>query len=417
MFLTMVRKSISRICFLGVCDLDFLAFISDVRVDRRPKQIAGKIWTGAVRQECIMSAYYVALENCGSAAHLADLQILQARNLAIPHDYGSWPLHCTTGTWTWCRVLDAAGNLATGFAVHLTPSRAIPGTCIGRVERVGRNLHEETATAMGGLLRTVARKIPRLLRLDVRVFDENPLRRRQLCDSLRTAGWSSTERRRAYSHTLVLELAQSESEVLKGFTTRVRSTIKKALGSPALRFGPISGTAYADRIRYLYTLPFARTGGVPPSIDVKGILDDSQSGDTSFLIGAFGRDGTAPADLVALIWARLHGDHVMLEINASERSELFSHLSPGFGLVSQLIGWSIQRGAQWIDLGGLPSMETSPDDPMRGVVEFKRRFSSDFREVAEEWRFEPSPLLASAASAIRSIATSVRSVRHPHGPG
>jgi hypothetical protein len=269
----------------------------------------------------------------------------------------------------------------------------------------------------GGLLRSVARKIPRLLRLDVRVFDENPLRRRQLCDSLSTAGWSSTAVRRAYSHTLVLQLAHAESEVLKGFTTRVRSTIKKALGSPALRFGPICGNAYADRIRNLHALPFARTGGIPPSIDVKGILDDSRNGDTSILIGAFGRDGIAPADLVALIWGRLHGDHVMLEINASERSELFNHYSPGFGLVSQLIGWSIQRGAQWIDRGGLPCMETSADDPMRGVVEFKRRFSSDFREVAEEWRFEPNPLLASAASAIRSIATSVRFVRHPHGPG
>jgi hypothetical protein len=370
-----------------------------------------------VRLERIKSPYDVAIESCGSAAHLADLQVLRARSLAVPHDYASWPLHCTSGSWAWCRVLDAAGRLATGFAVHLTPSRAIPGTRIGRVERVGRNLHEETAASMGVLLRAVAWKIPRLLRLDVRVFDENPLRRRQLCDSLSTAGWSSIEHRREYTQTLVLNLAQTESEVLKGFTTRVRSTIKRALGSPALRFGPIPGTAYADRIRYLHALPFARTGGVAPPIDVRGILDDSLNGDTSLLIGAFARDGTAPADLVALVWARLHGDHVVLEINASERSELFSHLSPGFGLVSQLIGWAIQRGAQWIDLGGLSSMEPSADDPMRGVVEFKRRFSSDFREVAEEWRFEPSPLLASAASAVRSIAKTVRAVRHPHGPG
>jgi hypothetical protein len=364
-----------------------------------------------------VSAYHVTVETCGTAVHLSDLQALRARHLDIPHDYASWPLHCTRGAWAWCRVLDADGRLATGFAIHLTASRALPGTRIGRVERIGRNLHEETTTEMGDLLRLLAQKIPRLLRLDVRVFDENPLRRLQMCESFRAAGWTSVKRPRQYSHTLVLRLALDESEVLRGFTTRVRSTIKKALGSPALRFGPISDSVYTNRIRYLYGLPFARTGGVAPPIDAVGILDDSLGGDTSLLIGAFSRDGSAPADLIALVWGRLHGDHVALEINASERSELFSHLSPGFGLVSQLIGWAIQRGAQWIDLGGLPSIAPSTQESMRGVVEFKRRFSSDFREVAEEWRFEPSPLLASAASTVRSIANSVSAVRHPRGRG
>jgi hypothetical protein len=363
-----------------------------------------------------MSSYDVSIEKCGSSLHRADLQALRERSLAIPHDYASWPLHSTNGSWVWSRVLDA-GRLVTGFAVHLVLSRAIPGTRIGRVERVGRGLHEQTATATGALLRATARQIPRLLRLDVRVFDEDPLRRRQLCDSLSTAGWSLIESPREYSHTLVLELAESENEVLRGFTTRVRGTIRKALGSRGLRFGPISGTAYADRILYLHRLPFARTGGVPPPIDVKGILQDSLSGDTSLLIGAFARDRTAPDDLVALAWARLHGDHANLEIIASERSELFSRLSPGFGLVSHLISWAVQREAQWIDLGGLSSMEPCAVDPMRGVVEFKKRFSTDFREVAEEWCFEPSPILASMASAVRSIAKSVRGSRHPHGPG
>jgi lipid II:glycine glycyltransferase (peptidoglycan interpeptide bridge formation enzyme) len=139
------------------------------------------------------------------------------------------------------------------------------------------------------------------------------------------------------------------------------------------------------------------------------------SGDTSLLIGAFARDRTAPHDLVALAWARLHGDHAILEINASERSELFSQFSPGFGLVSHLISWAVKRKAQWIDLGGLSSMEPCVDDPMRGIVEFKKRFSTDYREVAEEWRFEPNPLLASTASAVQSIAKSVRGSRHPFG--
>jgi hypothetical protein len=359
-----------------------------------------------------MRSYEVSLEKSGSPVHLADLKALCKRNLPVPHHYASWPLHSTSGTWVWTRVLDA-GSLINGFAIHLAPSRAIPGMRIGRVERLGRSLHQETAPVMGALLRAAARQIPRLLQLDVRVFDEDPLRRQQLCDSLRTTGWTSIEGQREYSHTLVLKLADSHLEVLRGFTTRVRRTIKKALGSPALRFGPISGITYADRIRYLHGLPFARTGGKPPLIDVEGILQDSMSGDTSLLIGAFARGRTPPTDLVALMWARLHGDHAILEINASERSELFRHLSPGFGLVSNLISWAVQRKSQWIDLGGLSTMEPCAEDPMRGVIEFKKRFSTDFREVSEEWRLEPSPLLARTASAVRSIAKSVHDSHRP----
>lgn len=357
-----------------------------------------------------MSSYVVAIVPCGSPLHLADVRILRERHLAIPHDYSTWPLHCTIGSSLWCRVVDDTGRLMTGFAIHLTASRALPGTRIGRVDRLGRNLHEEIADAMGVVLTEAARQIPRLLRLDARIFDEDPVRRQKLSDSLRRAGWSPTKRRRQYTHTLMLKLASSESEVLKRFSLRVRATIRKALGSPLLRFGPIVGSQYADRIRYLLRLTFERTGSVPPPFDVKGILRDSSSGDSSLLIGAFARDGKAPEDLVALAWARLHGDHAVLEINASERSRLFrNHLSPGFGLISQLIAWAIQHGAQWLDLGGLSSTQRSADDPMRGIVEFKMRFSSDFREVAEEWRFEPSPLLATAASTVRSIRNSARS--------
>jgi FemAB family len=359
-----------------------------------------------------MSSFDVRIVSCGSPVHLADLRALRERQLAIPHDYSTWPLHSTVGEWLWCRVVDARGGLITGFAVNLTSSRAIPGTRIGRVNRIGRNLHEDMADVMGAVLSHTARKIPRLLRLDARLFDEEPARRQRICDSLRAADWNPTEERREYSQTLVLQLAASHAEVLKGFSTRVRSTIKKALGSPALRFAPISGSSYADRVRYLYALPFARTGGVPPEIDVEGIMRDSASGESSLLIGAFSCGTPAPEDLLALVWGRLHGDHAVVEINASERTPLFNTLSPGFGLMSQFIDWTIQHHARWIDLGGLSSMKPEANDPMRGIIEFKTRFSSDFRRVAEEWHFAPSPMLAAAAVAVRSIARRVRAARH-----
>jgi len=348
------------------------------------------------------------VDGCTSQ-HAADIAALRLRHRGIPHDYWSWPRHCSDGSWLWCRVTDHDGELLTGFTVHLTDSLALPHTRIGRIERLGRDLHEEVSDAMGSILLQVAHMIPRLLRLDVRIFDENPGRRRRLEESLATAGWTLLDHQRSYSHTLVLPLGCSEAEVRKSFTTRVRSSMRKALLTPLLHYGAVEAM-YADRIRELHTLTFERTGAHPPPLDVEAILRDSREAQSSYLIGAFANEGQAPQDLVAFAWARMHGDHAVLEATASERSPLFrKHLSPGFGLVSHLVAWAIEHGALWMDLGGLSTATPTPTDPMRGIVEFKMRFSTDFREVATEWRLEPHPLLARAAAAVRSIRDSVNS--------
>ena len=293
--------------------------------------------------------------------------------------------------------------------MHLTDSLALPHTRIGRIERLGRELHEEVSDAMGDILIQVARLIPRLLRLDVRVFDENPTRRRRLEKSLAAAGWTLLEQQRSYSHTLVLSLGGCEAEVRKSFTTRVRSSMRKALQTPLLHYGSV-GAMYADRLRELHTLTFERTGAQSPPLNVEAILRDSQDTHGSYLIGAFANETQAPQDLVAFAWARMHGDHAVLESTASERSAVFrKHISPGFGLVAHLMAWAIERGALWMDLGGLSTPDPTPTDPLRGIVEFKMRFSTDFREVATEWRLEPHPLLARAAAAVRSIRDSVNS--------
>jgi hypothetical protein len=363
-----------------------------------------------------MSSYAVTIVEGGSPLHLADLRTLQARRWAVPHSYSSWPLHCTVGSWLWCRVLGADRMLLTGFAIHLTSSRALPGTRIGQVDRLGRTLHEEIASTIGDVLREAARQIPRLLRLDVRIFDENAARRRAMSASFEAAGWSPAVRRRQYSHTLLLDLASSEHETLRCFSKGVRTAVRKALGSPLLRYAPVVGEQYHERIEFLYNLTFKRTGGVPPPIDINGILRDSLGGNNSLLIGAFARDQRAPDDLVALAWGRLHGDYADLAVNASERSPLFTNsLSPGFGLMWRLFAWAIEHGAHWMDLGGLSDTNPAPEDPLRGIVEFKMRFSRDFREVAEEWQLEPHPMLSGAADAARRVVRLVQRVHDGMG--
>jgi hypothetical protein len=349
------------------------------------------------------STHAVTIVRCGTAQHAADVAALRLRHRAVPHDYSSWPRHCSVGSWRWCRIANPKGELITGFSVHLTNSRALPHTRIGRIEHMGRNLHEEVSDSMGDILIEVANRIPRLLRLDVRIFDEDPVRRCRLQSSLAAAGWTQLEHQREYTHTVVLPLRSSEAEVRKAFSTRLRSAMRKALETPLLRYGPI-GVEYAGRMDDLHEATFERTGGSPPRLDARAILRDSSDGQGSQLVGAFATDRSSPEDLVAFAWTRLHGDYAVLQVTASERSALFrKHISPGFGLMAHQVAWAIARGAAWMDLGGLPTTNPEPSDPMRGVVEFKTRFSMDFREVATEWRLEPHPLLARTAAAVRSI--------------
>ncbi len=207
-----------------------------------------------------MSAYDVEVIKFGSALHLADLEVLRERGLAIPHGWATRPPESTSGSSVWCRVVDPSAAFNTGFAVELSASWAIPGYRIGRVDRIGRELHAGIADSIGVVLRNAARKIPRLLRLEGRVFDEHPARRRRLSESFEMAGWSRRAHPRDYTQTLVLNLDRSKAALFKSFSRRLRNTIDHSLGSPALRFGPITGVHYTARIRKLHALPFARTG-------------------------------------------------------------------------------------------------------------------------------------------------------------
>jgi len=213
----------------------------------------------------------------------------------------------------------------------------------------------------------------------------------------------NSERQREYTHTVVLAMGSSEAEVRKSFSTRLRSGMRKALETPLLRYAPIGGRVCQSHARAASS-HFRAHGRKSPRLDARAILRDSSDGQSSKLVGAFATTAVPRRTSSRSPGPRLHGDYAVLEVTASERSALFrKHISPGFGLMAHLVAWAIEHGALWMDLGGLPAMDPEPSDPMRGVVEFKTRFSMDFREVATEWRLEPHPLLARAAAAVRSI--------------
>lgn len=346
--------------------------------------------------------FRIQLTPCGSTEHLADLASFHTQGLPIPHQYSSWALHSRTTSWQWCRALDASDQLVAGLALELMPSRALPIARIGRIDRVGRTLHAGAIPVLGEVLASIAKHVPRLLRLDVRVFDEDPMRRQQFCESLLHAGGQRSNPQRDYSRTLSLALDRDDIAILATLSRRTRQDIHKFLKCPGTRIAAICDSSYLGRIRQLHKSSFTRTDTTPPALDIEGILQDSCHNGNSLLIGAFMGGRRAPDDLIAFAWGRLHGDHATYEAGGLEKLDAIRHLSPGYALIWHLVTWARSRNATWFDLGGIISPDAPANDPLHGIAAFKRRFSTSEQIVAEEFSFRPSTALARLASAARA---------------
>lgn len=344
-----------------------------------------------------MTDFSLHLVPCGSGLHLSDVADLRDKGLPIPHNYKSWPLHHNPSSWLWCRALYPDGQLLAVFAIEISRSRALPGMRIARIERIGRSLHEGALPHIGAILKALAERLPRLLRLDVQVFDENRSRLDAYRESLRASGAHQLSHPRSYERTLVLPLGRSDIDLLAGFSARTRRNLRRFERQTQLAIESISDVHYADRIVKLHEDSFRRTGGQTPDIDVRGMLADAKISNESSLIGVFRRDLPAPQDLVAFGWGRLHGDYAVYDMAGAERGEMPSNFAPGAAVMWALIGWARDQGASWFDLGGITPPALSSADPRYGISVFKRGFSSNERNISCEFRFEPNRLAATLA--------------------
>ena len=350
-----------------------------------------------------MHGYKIELVPCGGPLHLEDLRRFRSRHLPVPHDYSSWPLHESTGTWRWCRAAGPDGQLVAGYAVHLFPGRAIPGTRIATVDHIGRDLHAPVRKTIGCLLAKTALSIPRLERLDARVFDESPVNLAGLSASIMGAGGIRLDRSRSYTRTLILDLSGTEADVMSRLAYSARRNIRRVASTACLRIEPIMDEVYGDRLTALLSQAFRRTEGTSPPIRFSDVMRDAASSSQSVLLGAFLSGRTPPDDLVGFMWSRLHGDHAVYEAGASERAPELGTIAVAYGIMLEVIRWARSSGATWLDLGGVTPV-TESRDPLQGISTFKRHFSTDERTVAAEFRFEPRPALSRLAHASRWLA-------------
>jgi len=352
----------------------------------------------------------VSISRCGSPEHRSDLERLAAAGIAVPHEYASWCLHDSMAAWYWCRAYDKDWPYPAVFAVQVERSRALPGTRIGQVPRVGRAVHEPMLAQLGHILAIASRQIPRLQRLDVHIFDEEPERRHRAERSILNARGIRQGSRRSYGRTLVIPLPRGgDDALLAALRPGARRRISKFQRTASAEVRPITVDAYLPRLHALYAEAFARTGTHPPALRFEDVMRDAGSGH-SILMGTFIHGRAVPEDLVAFLWCRLHGDHVTYDTAGSERSQALQGIPVAYPLLWEMLRWGAAHGARWADLGGVLPAETTPGHPAAGIAEFKRRFSEREQIVASEYRFEPHPIITRSAEAVRQLARRVRGI-------
>jgi hypothetical protein len=281
-------------------------------------------------------------------------------------------------------------------------SRALPGQLLLRAERCGSALPAETVGAAAAALRALARS-PRVLRMQVELFAADVSERAPLGLELSARGFRRAPETHHYQTTLRVDLTRDASTILASFSRVVRRHIR-ALDESPFELRPIVDERYVARLDALVLEAMQRTGGQNVRYEHAAMARLTRTApDLSRLLGIFHRGSDAPESIVAYAWGGLHGDYCGYDAGAATR---IPGVNVGFTppLLWDLMCWSKARGARWFDMGGVSEGGLASADPVGGISDFKRYFSKDVAQVAEDWVLEPHPSSAALARVLTSGA-------------
>ena len=354
------------------------------------------------------SHFQIAVVRFGSIQHRQDVAELTAAGIPLPYGYLATDSLSYSAGAHWIRVLGRNQAIISGFVVQTSMSRALPGTFVGRIDRIGRRLHEPLLANLGAILLEAALAIPRLKRLNARIFDEDGERRTRMLASIERTGGDVPVHWARYTRTIVTYVGGTVGLEWPSMTKTARYNLNRFSRTPQLEVRPIGDIHYAGRMRDLFVSTFERTGGTAPRIDMRRRIEDAVHCTRSRLVGVYFRDRAPPMDLVAFMRAELHGDHACYEEGASERSDDFRSQPLGYPLMVDLLDWTRSSGGTWFDFGGIPANEPSSNPSLAGITQFKRQFSRTELDIAREAALKPRPALDRVARTVRSIARLVR---------
>ena len=304
----------------------------------------------------------------------------------------------------------ADGAWAAAVGLYAAASRALPGFRLLRVERFGESVPRTLWSAAVDALACVARRERRVLRLTVEVFSRDDATRAALGELLARSGFTRAATARNWATTLALDLQASEDELFASFSPTARRAIRGVTKMP-VQVRSIDDPRLGDRLDVLSRESFGRTGARYHGMwDWAGVIElSSRVPDASRLVGLFRTDRDGPDALLGFAWGSWNGQSVSYLAGASSRP---SDLRVGIvhPLFWDLIVWAKRNGADWFDLGGVTAGTGSSGDPVGGISDFKRLFSKEITDVAEDWVFEPLRLPARLAKLVSASAAWVSRV-------
>jgi len=297
------------------------------------------------------------------------------------------------------------GCCAGAFVIQAGSSRALPGFRVLRVERFGEALPRGQWAAAVDALVEVAHREHRVVRLTVEVFSRDSEARSRLGELLARAGFVRAPTARNWSTTLVLDLQPSETELFASFSQTVRRAIRAVAKQP-VQVRAIDDPGLGNRLEVLSRETRVRTGGRYEALwDWAGVIELSRRvPDAARLVGLFRTDREGPDALLGFSWGWWNGQSVSYFAGASSRPSDLGRLHIGYPLMWDLIVWAKRAGATWFDFGGVTAGTAGSGDPLGGISDFKRLFSKEIAEVAEDWVLEPRKFLASVAKLVSTSA-------------
>jgi GNAT acetyltransferase-like protein len=293
-------------------------------------------------------------------------------------------------------AIDGAGSYGATLGFSLTPTRALPGHQILRLEAVGDAYGTAAGRALVGHAAQYAREHFRILRVVVELECREDSAREKLRTTLRESGFTPGPAERVAPYTLALELSPDEGTLLAGLGRSTRQNVRNA-EKHGLQLETLSDPELSDRMNELLGASLTRTGGQVERVEWRTIMELSKAlPQRSRLIGAFHGDTRDSAALVGFAWCMHHGDRAEYSHGASARL-------PGvrlpilYPVLWDLIVWAKREGAQWFDFGGITQGSAGSADALGGISDFKRGFSKQEIDFGEEWVLEPSPAKARIA--------------------
>jgi lipid II:glycine glycyltransferase (peptidoglycan interpeptide bridge formation enzyme) len=301
-------------------------------------------------------------------------------------------------------VSDAHGRACAGVGIEQVLTRAMPGYRILRVRRFGDKLPNDVCSVVLDGLSNLARKLPRILRVQVQIFSRE--KRGEIAAMLARLGYRELSPPTVYRHTLVIDLKPSEEEIFAKINTSGRQNIRKTMKN-SLKSVTVHDPIYANRLKELQQEALQRTGGHIAGEDWRAVLKLSQERpELSQVFGLFVGEDKSPENMAAFGWVCNHGDHGEYRAAGSTRRSDVK-ISYGYLVVWDMIRWAKATGADWFDMGGVTVGEGDAG-ALEGISNFKKSFSREVAEVGAEWILEPRPLQARIADAASEGAQRLR---------